>query len=79
VTADELKLRTKQFALRVIKLVTALPKTIEDEQLPTSSFAAARPSLQIIVLRVALALEENSLPKWEWFLRRQMKLSFGSN
>jgi four helix bundle protein len=29
VTADELKLRTKQFALRVIKLVAALPKTIE--------------------------------------------------
>ena len=29
-TADELKLRTKQFALRVIKLVGgALPKTIE--------------------------------------------------
>src|ERR1700730_17964529 len=28
-TADELKLRTKQFALRVIKLVAALPKTIE--------------------------------------------------
>jgi len=29
VTADELKLRTKQFALRVIRLVAALPKTIE--------------------------------------------------
>ena len=29
VTADELKLRTKQFALRVIKLVAAMPKTIE--------------------------------------------------
>jgi four helix bundle protein len=29
VTADELKLRTKQFALRVIRLVVALPKTIE--------------------------------------------------
>jgi len=28
VTADELKLRTKQFALRVINLVFALPKTI---------------------------------------------------
>ena len=28
-TADELKLRTKQFALRVIRLVAALPKTIE--------------------------------------------------
>ena len=28
-TADELKLRTKQFALRIIKLVSALPKTIE--------------------------------------------------
>jgi four helix bundle protein len=27
--ADELKLRTKAFALRVIKLVAALPKTIE--------------------------------------------------
>jgi four helix bundle protein len=28
-TADELKARTKQFALRVIKLVAALPKNIE--------------------------------------------------
>ena len=28
-TADELKLRTKEFALRVIRLVAALPKTIE--------------------------------------------------
>ena len=28
-TADELKLRTKQFALRIIRLVAALPKTIE--------------------------------------------------
>ena len=28
-TDDELKLRTQQFALRVIKLVAALPKTIE--------------------------------------------------
>ena len=28
-TADELKLRTKQFALRVIRLVAAMPKTIE--------------------------------------------------
>jgi four helix bundle protein len=28
-TADELKLRTKQFALRIIRLVTAMPKTIE--------------------------------------------------
>jgi hypothetical protein len=27
--ADELKDRTKQFALRVLKLVAALPKTIE--------------------------------------------------
>ena len=27
--ADELKLRTKEFALRVIRLVAALPKTIE--------------------------------------------------
>jgi four helix bundle protein len=29
VIADELKLRTKQFALRVIRLVAAMPKTIE--------------------------------------------------
>jgi four helix bundle protein len=29
VIADELKLRTKQFALRVIRLVAALPKTTE--------------------------------------------------
>jgi four helix bundle protein len=29
VTADELKLRTKQFALRIIRIVAALPKTIE--------------------------------------------------
>jgi four helix bundle protein len=29
VTADELKRRTKQFALRIIRLVAALPKTIE--------------------------------------------------
>lgn len=28
-TADELKDRTKQFALRVLKLVAAMPKTIE--------------------------------------------------
>jgi len=28
VTADELKLRTKQFASRIIKLVAALPKTV---------------------------------------------------
>jgi four helix bundle protein len=28
-TAEELKLRTKQLALRIIKLVAALPKTIE--------------------------------------------------
>lgn len=28
-TAEELKLRTKRFALRVIRLVAALPKTIE--------------------------------------------------
>ena len=28
-TADELKLRTKQFALRVIRLVAVFPKTIE--------------------------------------------------
>jgi four helix bundle protein len=27
--ADQLKKRTKEFALRVIKLVTALPKTVE--------------------------------------------------
>ena len=27
--ADELKLRTKEFALRILKLVGALPKTIE--------------------------------------------------
>ena len=78
-TADELKLRTKQFALRVIKLVAALPKTIEGEQLPTILFAAARRSLQIIVPLVALALDVNSFPKWAWFLRRQMKLSCGLN
>ena len=28
-TADELRRRTKQFALRIIRLVAALPKTIE--------------------------------------------------
>jgi four helix bundle protein len=28
-TPDELKLRTKEFALRIIKLVAALPKTVE--------------------------------------------------
>jgi len=76
---DELKLRTKQFALRVIRLVAVLPKTMRDEQLPTSSFAAARRSLQIIAPLVALALEVNLLPKWAWFLKRQMKLSCGSN
>ena len=27
--ADELKIRTKDFALRVIKLVSELPKTVE--------------------------------------------------
>jgi hypothetical protein len=59
--------------------VGALPKQLRDEQLPTGLFAAARRSLQIIVPLVALALEVNSLPKWAWFLRRQMKLSYGSN
>src|SRR5213078_436789 len=28
-TAEELKTRTKQFALRILKLVAALPKTVE--------------------------------------------------
>ena len=34
----ELKKRTKQFALRVIKLVNALPKISKDNQLVGSSF-----------------------------------------
>jgi hypothetical protein len=78
-TADELKLRTKQFALRVIRLVTAMPKTLKEKQLPTSWFGAARPSLQIIVPLVELAREANSSPKWAWFWRRPMKLNCGSN
>jgi hypothetical protein len=72
VTADELKLWTKQLSLRVIRLVAALPKQLKVEQLLSNSFAPARRSLQIIVLLVALGLGVTSLPKWAWFLRTQM-------
>jgi four helix bundle protein len=74
-TADELKLRTKQFALRVIKLVAALPKTIEGRAIANQ---LVRCGTSVAPL-VALALDVNSFPKSAWFLRRQMKLSCGSN
>jgi hypothetical protein len=77
-TADELKLRTKRFALRVIRLVSALPKTIEGRAI-ANQLVRCGTSVQIIVPLVALALEMNSWPKWAWFLRRQMRLSCGSN
>jgi len=41
VTADELKLRTKQFALRVIRLVAVLPKTIEGRAIANPLVALA--------------------------------------
>jgi four helix bundle protein len=78
-TADELKLRTKQFALRVIKLVAALPKTIEGRAIANQLVRCGTSVAANYRATCRARSRVNSLPKWVWFLRRQMKLSYGSN
>jgi hypothetical protein len=56
----QLKLRTKEFALRVLKLVSALPKTIEGARLPISWFAPERQSEQITAPPVVAVRERTS-------------------
>lgn len=69
-TADELKARTKQFALRIIKLIAAMPKSIEGRTIASqlvrcgTSVAAnyraacrARSQLEFVA-KVGVVLEE---------------------
>ena len=66
-TADELKLRMKRFALRVIKLVAALPKTIEGRAIANRSKFVAKMSVVLEVadetqLWLELIIESKLLP-----------------
>jgi four helix bundle protein len=70
-TPDELKLRTKQFALRVLKLIAALPKTIEGRAIanqlarsgtsvaPTYRAACRARSKTEFVAKMGVVLEES--------------------
>jgi hypothetical protein len=56
----QMKDRTKQFALRILKLADALPTSRSGNAIATNSFAAARQSPQIIVLCAARSRERIS-------------------
>lgn len=58
---DELKNRTKKFALRILKLIDALPNTVSGRTVAGQLARAGTQSPPIIVPRVGVAQRQNLL------------------
>jgi len=78
-TADELKLRTKQFALRVIRLVTAMPKTIEGKAIANQLVRCGTSVAANYRAACRARSRSEFVAKMGVVLERPMKLNCGSN
>jgi len=77
VNADDLKKRTKRFALRILKLVSPFPIQSREGQLVDSWRGPAPPLARTIELHVEDDRKQNLLPSWESSSRKPMKVVFG--
>jgi four helix bundle protein len=78
-TADELKLRTKRFALRVIKLLAALSETTEGRAIANRLVRCGTSVAANYSATCRARSRTEFIAKMGWFLRRQMRLICGSN
>lgn len=78
-TEKELLQRTKRFALRVIKLVEALPKTVTERQLPGSLFGPELLLLRIIEQLAAVVQNRSLLQNLGSLKKRRTRAHFGWN
>ena len=62
---EELRNRTKRFALRIIRLFRRLPRTAEAQVLGKQLLRSQPPSEQIIGRRVVPGRKPSSSRKWE--------------
>ena len=79
-TEDDLKKRTKQFALRVLKLVAALPRTIAGRTIG-NQLARSGTSvwLRTIEPLVAPDLKQNSFRDSALLKKKRTRVRFGSS
>ena len=77
-TEDDLKKRTKLFALRILKLVAALPRTLAGRTIG-GQLVRSGTSVAANYQLVALAQRRNSFPDWELLKKKPMKAHFGWN
>src|SRR5712691_9440713 len=75
--SEELRDRTKAFAIRVVKLYRSLPHTAESQVVGSSYCVAARRWQRTIAQCAEADLGPNGLPRLDWSSRRRTKLSFG--
>ncbi|HKE57296.1 MAG TPA: hypothetical protein VKB46_11355 [Pyrinomonadaceae bacterium] len=77
--ADDLKKRTKLFALRILKLAAALPRTIEGNVIRGQLVKRERLLVLTTGPHVA-AVQEESLPSRSVLLKKKLtRVRFGSN
>ena len=78
-TPEQLKARTKYFALRIIKLVGALSKTIEGRAIANQLARCGTSVAANYRATCVVAREVNLSPKWASFWKKPMRRNFGSN
>ena len=77
--ADELKNRTKRFALRILKLAAALPPTIEGNIIEGSWSGLVLQLVLTIELHVGVVRARNLQQRLVWWKKKLTKVRFGSN
>ena len=77
VTADDLRGRTKKFAIRIVKLFRALPSKPEARVIGHHYCVRVRPSRRTIVLPAGRGRGLILLLKLGLWLKRLMRVSFG--
>jgi len=78
-TPDELKKRTKQFALRILKLVAALPNTVQGRAIASQLVRAGTAVAANYRPHAVDGRRQSSLPRLASLKKRQMKVLFGWN
>ena len=76
---DDLKKRTKQFALRVLKLVAALPNTVAGRAIGGQLVRSGLQSVRTIELRIVVDHGLSLLQSSVWLKKKQMRARIGWN
>ncbi len=78
--AEELKARTKRFAIRIVQVFRALPRQADAYALGKQFIAVGYLGCSQLPGRLQAALRNrSSSPRWESLLRKPTKLSSGWN